>query len=317
MIEVRNVTKRFGPALAVDRVSFSVGRSEVVGFLGPNGAGKSTTMRVLTGYLPATEGEALVDGFPVSQKPTEVRRRIGYLPESNPLYEDLRVREYLHFRAALKGVPRKSRRTEVDRVLEACEVGDAADRIIGVCSKGFRQRVGLADALLGDPPVLVLDEPTVGLDPQQIVHVRGLIKELAKDHTVILSTHVLPEVEAICSRALIIHQGRICFDGSVDELRAGLAGGTVLTCEVAGDPEAARACLEAVPGVERVDEVSRDDGGAAFALVCEKGADVRKEVFWACSRASLPLLAMARKRASVEEAFLDITTQETPREVQP
>jgi ABC-2 type transport system ATP-binding protein len=315
MIEVRDVTKRFGPALAVDRVSFAVGRSEVVGFLGPNGAGKSTTMRVLTGYLPASEGEALVDGFAVSEKPREVRRRIGYLPENNPLYEDLRVREYLYFRAALKGVPRKERRAEVDRVLSACEVGDAADRIIGVCSKGYRQRVGLADALLGDPPVLVLDEPTVGLDPQQIVHVRNLIKELAKDHTVILSTHVLPEVEAICSRALIIHRGRICFDGSVDDLRAGLVGGAVLSCEVAGDPEAARACLASVAGVEHVEEVSRGSEGAAFSLFCEKGTDVRRDVFWACSRASLPLLAMTAKRASVEEAFLDITTQEAPKEV--
>lgn len=317
MIEVRSVTKRYGPALAVDDVSFSVGRSEVVGFLGPNGAGKSTTMRILTGYIPATEGEALVDGFAVSEKPSEVKRRIGYLPENNPLYEDLRVREYLSFRAALKGVPGKGRAREVERVIGACEVGDAADRIIGVCSKGYRQRVGLADALLGDPPVLVLDEPTVGLDPQQIVHVRDLIRALAKEHTVVLSTHVLPEVEAICSRALIIHKGRICFDGSVEALRAGLAGGAVLSCEVAGDPEEAKACLASAQGVERVEEVSRSEGSATFRVFADKSFDVRKEVFWACSRASLPLLEMTRHRASVEEAFLDITTQETPREVQP
>jgi ABC-2 type transport system ATP-binding protein len=317
MIEVRGVTKRFGPAVAVDSVSFSVGRSEVVGFLGPNGAGKSTTMRVLTGYLPASEGEATVAGFDVSRDPIQVRRRIGYLPENNPLYEDLRVREYLDYRAALKGVPRGRRKQEVERVIGACEVGEAADRIIGVCSKGFRQRVGLADALLGDPPVLILDEPTVGLDPQQIVHVRDLIRSLAHEHTVILSTHILPEVEAICSRALIIHRGRICFDGSVEELRAGLAGGSVLSCEVAGDPVSARECLASVPGVERVEEIATGGGTATFKVFMERERDVRADLFWACSRASLPLLEMARHRASVEEAFLDITTQEAPREVTP
>lgn len=309
MIEVRGVTKRFGPTLAVDDVNFVVGRSEVVGFLGPNGAGKSTTMRILTGYLPATDGEALVDGHAVSEKPKEVRRRIGYLPESNPLYEDLRVREYLDFRAALKGVRRKARRDEVARVLEACEVGEAADRVIGVCSKGYRQRVGLADALLGDPPVLVLDEPTVGLDPQQIVHVRGLIKALASEHTVILSTHILQEVEAICSRALIIHRGRICFDGSLEALRAGLTGEPALTCEVAGDPGTAKAVLAAVPGVLVVEEIPDGRGAARFRIFAKPECDVRQDLFWACSKASLPLIELVPQQTSVEDAFLALTAQ--------
>ena len=314
MIELSGVTKRFGPAAAVDNVSFAVGSGEVVGFLGPNGAGKTTTMRIITGFLPATEGEAVVDGFPVSEKPKEVRSRIGYLPENNPLYEDLRVREYLGFRAALKWIPKNRRRSAVDDVISACEVSEVADRVIGVCSKGFRQRVGLADALLGDPPVLILDEPTVGLDPHQIMHTRKLIGDLAKRHTVIISTHILPEVEAICSRVLIIHRGRICFDGTKAELQAGLGGAMTLSVEVAGDPGAARLCLASVPGVQLAEGEEVTGSSALFTLRCEKERDARQDIFWACAKASLPIIGLSMKKTSVEEAFLEVTTEEQPPE---
>ncbi len=310
MIEARHLTKRFGPATAVDDVSFHVGRGEVVGFLGPNGAGKSTTMRMVTGFLPPTGGEALVAGYDVAEETLAARAAIGYLPENNPLYEDLRVGEYLEFRAALKGVPRRRRGARVAAVVEMAEVGDVRGRLIGACSKGYRQRIGLADALLSDPPVLLLDEPTVGLDPGQVVHTRALIKSLAADHTVILSTHILPEVEAICSRALILHRGRLLYDGPVAELRRSLAGGGAVILTLAATAAEGRACLETAPGVAAVEELPPDGGGSRFRVVAAPGADVREALFWACAGARLPILEMAAQSVSLEEAFLSLTTQE-------
>lgn len=315
MIQVDDLVKRFGTKEAVKHVTFRVDRGEIVGFLGPNGAGKTTTLRILTGFLPATSGEVTLDGHPVSEESKAVRRLIGYLPESNPLYEDLRVREYLGFRASLKGIPRASRRKRLEEVMEACDIVEVRDRMIGACSKGFRQRVGLADALLADPPLLVLDEPTVGLDPGQIVHVRELIRELSKDHTVLLSTHVLPEVEAICSRVLIIHEGSLLFDGPVDELQRGLSGGAALICTVAGGLEAARACLAGVPGVERVEELGESGGAPRFRLALAAGQDPRVDLFRALAAKDLPLIELMVHRVSLEEAFLSITTQEPQQEV--
>ena len=316
MIEVKDLVKRYGDTAAVNHVSFQVHPGEIVGFLGPNGAGKSTTLRIMTGFLPPTAGEVFVGDHSAQEDTKAVRRLIGYLPENNPLYEDLRVQEYLAFRAALKGIPGKARKGRIQEVLEACEVTEVKDRIIGACSKGFRQRIGLADALLANPPVLILDEPTVGLDPVQIVHTRSLIKTLSADHTVILSTHILPEVEAICSRALILHHGTLLYDGPVSELRQGLggeAGG--LLCTVSADAEAARRCLEGVEGVERVERLATAEGPPRFHILTAQGVDVREGLFRACAAAGLPLLELTVQQVSLEEAFLSIMTQENSSEV--
>jgi len=310
MIEAKDLTKRFGGRAAVDGVTFSIGKGEVVGFLGPNGAGKSTTMRMLTGYLPPSSGEARVGGLDVTAAPLATRAAIGYLPENNPLYEDLRVCEYLSFRAALKGVPRGRRAGRIDTVVGLAELGEVRGRIIGACSKGFRQRIGLADALLSDPPVLILDEPTVGLDPAQVVHVRELIKTLAQDHTVVLSTHILPEVEAICSRAMILHRGHLLYDGPVADLRRGLQGPALLVT-ASGDAEAVRTCLASVPGVVSVEPLAVPaDGRPRFRVRSGDGSDVREDLFWTCARANVALVEMVTESVSLEEAFLSLTTRD-------
>jgi ABC-2 type transport system ATP-binding protein len=224
MLHVRELTKWWGDVLALDRVSFEVGKGEVVGFLGPNGAGKTTTMRILTGFIPPSGGSAEVDGHDVFLESLEVRSRIGYLPENTPIYPDMRVEEYLTFRAQLKGVSRRERRAAVERVMERCMVRDVARKLVAQLSKGYRQRVGLADALVGNPPLLILDEPTAGMDPNQVRQVRKLIKDLGEEHTILLSTHILPEVEAICSRVVIIHQGRVVANEAMSALKAAEKG---------------------------------------------------------------------------------------------
>jgi len=314
VVEVRGVSRRFGPVHAVEDLTFGVDRGQVVGFLGLNGAGKTTTLRILTGFLPMTRGEAAVEGRSVTDEPKAVRSRIGYLPENNPLYEDLRVREYLGFRASLKGIPRSGRKDRIDEVLEACEAHEVADRIIGACSKGFRQRVGLADALLANPPVLILDEPTVGLDPRQILHTRELIRELSKDHTVILSTHILQEVEAICSRLLIIHQGRLRYDGPLKDLQEEPGGGHRLLCEIEGDRPDAREALAGVAGIGDVEDLDAPEGTARFRLHAEAGADPRRAVFEACRDADRPLLELTPDRMTLESAFLRIITSDPEKE---
>jgi ABC-2 type transport system ATP-binding protein len=317
MIEVHDLVKRWGERDAVCHVSFAVGRGEIVGFLGPNGAGKTTTMRIITGYLRPTSGEVSLGGVSVTQDSKAVRASIGYLPENNPLYEDLRVREYLDFRAALKGVPRGQRKNRITQVLETCEVTEVADRIIGTCSKGFRQRVGLADALLANPPVLILDEPTVGLDPVQVVHTRTLIKQLAADHTVLLSTHILPEVEAICSRALILHEGRLLFDGTVSDLHRDLSGSCRLACGFLSSREAAQACLASAAGIEDPVFLNEADGICRFRASAPAGTVAREALFRECAARDVPLVELTPERVSLEEAFLSITTRETAAEVQP
>jgi len=316
MIEVRDLTRRFGQTEAVSHLHFRIEKGDIVGFLGPNGAGKTTTLRMITGFLPPTEGDVVVGGLSSQEDGKAVRRQIGYLPENNPLYEDLRVREYLAFRAELKGVPRRLRARRIGEVLEACDALEVRDRIIGACSRGFRQRVGIADALLADPPVLILDEPTVGLDPAQIAQTRTLIKGLSADHTVLLSTHILPEVEAICSRALILHRGRLLFDGSVEGLRKGLSGGH-LTCTVRAPRAEAEACLAEIPGVIRVRTVAESGGETRLELETDPASDVREAIVRACSLRGLTLLELAARQISLEEAFLSITTDEAAGEVEP
>ena len=312
MIKVEQLTKRFAATTAVSDISFDVRPKEVVGFLGPNGAGKSTTLKVITGFYSATSGSVLVDGHDVSRRPEAVKRAIGYLPENVPLYPEMRVHEYLRYRAALKRVPGSRRRAAVDSALERCRLGDVRTRIIGQLSKGYRQRVGLADALVGDPKLLILDEPTIGLDPNQIRQVRELIRDLGRERTVILSSHILPEVEAVCSRVLIINRGKIVGQGDPGELRAGLGKeGASITLEVR-DPEGrAPEVLKAVEGVTGVGEpIAGEDGLAVFEVTAGAGASVRERIFDAAVGAGFKLLGMSSRTLSLEDVFVQITTSE-------
>ena len=304
MIEVQDLTKSFGDVLAVDRVSFKVEEGEVVGFLGPNGAGKTTTMRILTGFIPATSGRAIVAGHDVAEESLAVRSRVGYLPENVPLYPELRVGEYLAFRARLKGVPWSQRSLRIGEVLDRCALLDVRKRLIGALSKGYRQRVGLADALLADPPILILDEPTVGLDPNQIRLVRDLIRELGRRRTVLLSTHILPEVEMICSRVVIISNGRIALQARVDELTRTRR----IVLEVLGDAEVLRAALGTVPGVARFEIAP---GARARAVVqLAEGSDPVEAIAHAMLAAGLPVVSMREEGRTLEEAFIRLTMRE-------
>lgn len=306
MIEVEGLTKRFVDKDVVDNVSFFVPEGEVLGFLGPNGAGKTTTMRMITGFLTATSGRVRVAGLEVERNPLEVRARIGYLPENVALYPEMRVEEYLRYRAAVEGVPRAEVRERVEAVSDRCMVGDVRRQLAGTLSKGYRQRVGLAGALIHRPPVLILDEPTVGLDPRQIVKVRELITELGRDHTVILSTHILPEVEQVCRRVLIIDDGKIVADGTPDQLRRGLAGTAELKVQLEAPEAEAKAGLEALRGAGNV----RSDGNGRFHVTAEGGADLRRDVFTLAVQKGWVLLELAQTMPSLEDIFLRLTTRD-------
>jgi ABC-2 type transport system ATP-binding protein len=311
VIEVQHLTKRYGPLKAVDDVSFKVERGEILGFLGPNGAGKTTTMRVLTGYIPPSEGRAIVAGFDVFDQPIEAKRRTGYLPETPPLYPEMTVREYLSFVARIKGVPRSERASRLDYVMGRTRVTDVADRHCGKLSKGYRQRVGLAQAILHNPDVLILDEPTAGLDPKQIIETRQLIKELAGDHTIILSTHILPEVSQTCHRVVIINKGRVVAVDTPANLTARLRGSESMYVQVDGLGADVKTALEAVPGVTRV--VLSDTHGTAtgFEVDSESGRDVRRELASTVVSRGWGLLELRPMRMSLEEIFLHLTTEET------
>jgi gliding motility-associated transport system ATP-binding protein len=314
VIAVEQLTKRYGSVLAVDNVSFSVNKGEILGFLGPNGAGKTTTMRVLTGYMPATDGRAIVAGYDVFDKPLEAKRRTGYLPETPPLYPDMTVRDYLTFVAKIKGVAPRDRKASVERVLERTWVGDMASRSCGKLSKGYRQRVGLAQALIHNPEVLILDEPTAGLDPKQIIETRRLIKELAGDHTIVLSTHILPEVSQTCQRVVIINKGKVVAVDTPANLTRRLGGAETMFVQVDGDGAAAAlSVLERVPGVARVSALDSEPG-TAFEVESESGRDVRRELARAVVGGGWGLLELRPTRMSLEEIFLSLTTEERPEE---
>ena len=309
MIEVEHLTKRYGPVTAVHDVSFQVGKGEILGFLGPNGAGKTTTMRVLTGYMPATEGRVRVGGHDVFEQAVEAKRRIGYLPETPPLYPDMTVREYLQFVAKIKGVPTAERKARVDQVMARTWVSDMANRACGKLSKGYKQRVGLAQAIIHNPDVLVLDEPTAGLDPKQIIETRRLIKELAGDHTIILSTHILPEVSQTCDRVVIINKGRVVAEDTPANLTRRLRGSETIFIQVdAARAADAAAALSAVPGVVRV--APSDNTPGAFEVDSETGRDVRRELARAAVLGGHDLLEMRPLRVSLEEIFLSLITEE-------
>jgi ABC-2 type transport system ATP-binding protein len=295
---------------AVDDVSFRVEKGEILGFLGPNGAGKTTTMRVLTGYIPATSGHALVAGYDVFDHPLEAKRRTGYLPESPPLYPDMSVTEYLTFVSKIKGVPATERNARVQQVMERTYVTDVASRACGKLSKGYRQRVGLAQALIHNPEVLILDEPTAGLDPKQIIETRRLIKELAGDHTIVLSTHILPEVSQTCQRVVIINKGRVVAVDTPEKLTARLRGSETMFIQATGLPAAIHAALSGVPGVTRVTPGESRDDHVSFEVDSEAGRDVRRELARAVVTGGFGLLELRPMRMSLEEIFLSLTTED-------
>jgi ABC-2 type transport system ATP-binding protein len=311
VIEVQHLTKRYGRVTAVDDVSFRVERGEILGFLGPNGAGKTTTMRILTGFMPATEGRAIVAGFDVFDKPIEAKRRTGYLPETPPLYPDMTVLDYLNFVARIKSVPSKERRSRVAGVMEKTRIADVAQRLCGKLSKGYRQRVGLAQALIHNPEVLILDEPTAGLDPKQIIETRQLIKSLAGDHTIVLSTHILPEVSQTCQRVVIINRGRVVAVDTPYNLTGRLRGSETMYVQIDAGMADARGALEQVPGVTRVTLADQRDGAAAYEVESERGRDVRRELSRAVVGKGWGLLELRPMRMSLEEIFLHLTTEES------
>lgn len=310
MIEVRNLTKHYGPVTAIRDVSFDVAPGQIVGFLGPNGAGKSTTMRILSCFMPASGGTARVAGYDVFGESMEVRRRIGYLPESVPLYTDMRVVRYLEFVAEMKGVPRGERRRRIADVMDRCRIADVQQRLIGTLSKGYRQRVGLAQAIVSDPHVLILDEPTIGLDPAQIAEIRALIKSLAGQHTVILSTHILPEVSMLCGGVIIINKGSIVAQGPIDTLVEQFFPTARVQVEVAGvaGPQVAER-LRTIPGVLRVWQPSAD-GDGVFAIESPRGRDVRGEVFRLAAEQRWDLRELRRVGMTLEEVFIRIVAGE-------
>jgi ABC-2 type transport system ATP-binding protein len=312
VIEVQHLTKRYGRVTAVDDVSFRVERGEILGFLGPNGAGKTTTMRILTGYMPATEGKAIVAGFDVFDQPIEAKRRTGYLPETPPLYPDMSVSEYLDFVAKIKGVPSADRRTRIQYVMGRTRIADMAQRLCGKLSKGYKQRVGLASALIHNPDVLILDEPTAGLDPKQIIETRELIRELAGDHTIILSTHILPEVAQTCQRVVIINKGRVVAIDTPDNLTARLRGSETMYLQVDSAGADAAASLGRVAGVTRVIEADRRDGMIGLEIDSESGRDVRRDLARAVVGSGWGLLEMRPMRMSLEDVFLSLTTEDVP-----
>ena len=310
MIEVQHLTKRYGPFTAVDDISFTVDKGEILGFLGPNGAGKTTTMRVLTGYMPPTEGMAVVAGYSLLDKPIEAKRRTGYLPETPPLYPDMTVREYLEFCARIKGLPRADRKARVGSAMERTRVADMADRHCAKLSKGYRQRVGLAQALLGNPEVLILDEPTAGLDPKQIIETRELIRSLAGDHTIVLSTHILPEVSQTCQRVVIINKGRVVAVDTPDNLTARLRGAETLFVQVDAAGADVPAALSLLPGVLRVAAADMRSGSGAFEVESERGRDIRRDLAREIVTRGWGLLELRPMRMSLEEIFLQVTTDE-------
>src|SRR5881397_3431563 len=307
IIEVENLTKRYAGHAAIEGLTFSVGRGEIVGFLGPNGAGKSTTMRILACYLPATFGTARVAGFDVFTQADEVRRRIGYMPENNPLHLDMRVREYLKFRARLKGLGIRRSRERVEVVMRQCGLTEVSRKIIGQLSKGYRQRVGLADALVHEPELIILDEPTIGLDPHQVRSVRQLIKDLGRHHTVLISTHILFEVEMTCNRVLIMHEGKILAADTTQNLQHIMSDGGQVIAEIAAPVEDLRACWEQMGEVEYFDIAPSEGEYLRCALTPSAGLDLRPLVFEQVRARGWALRELSRAHHSLEDIFVHIT----------
>jgi ABC-2 type transport system ATP-binding protein len=310
VISVENLTKKYPSKTAIEGMSFQVERGEILGFLGPNGAGKTTTMRIITGYMPSTDGTVKVDGYDVADQPLEVRRRIGYLPENPPLYFEMTVVGYLRFVAKLKGVAGPNIAAEVDRVMQKVNITDVQKRIIAKLSKGYKQRVGIAQALLNDPPVLILDEPTIGLDPKQIHEVRELIKSLAGNHTVVLSTHILPEVEQTCHRVIIIDRGKIVAVDTPQNLRAQIQGAARVVVEVEGPAGDVASAVRTIPGVMDVRLATEVDSRNRFYIDSETGRDIRSDLARTIVNKGWGLLELQSESMSLEDIFIKLTTAE-------
>lgn len=307
MIEVKNLSKSYGTKLAVNDISFSVGEGEILGFLGPNGAGKSTTMNILTGYLSSSGGEVIINGADILEDPTAAKRSIGYLPELPPLYLDMTVIEYLNFVYDLKKC-KLPRRSHLEEICSLVKITDVAKRVIRNLSKGYRQRVGLAQALVGNPRVLILDEPTVGLDPKQIIEIRTLIKRLGKNHTVILSSHILSEVQAVCDRIVVIDKGRLVANDTTEHLSHSLSADHKLIVQIEGPAKEVQQLLKAIPDMVEVHLNRTSNGVSEFELNAKDGADVRREVFKRMAARNYPILLMRSSELTLEEIFLKLTT---------
>ncbi len=311
MIKAIDLTKSYGRHLAVNKINFEIGKGEIIGFLGPNGAGKSTTMNMITGYIAPSDGKILIDGDDILDDPEKTRRKIGYLPEQPPLYMDMTVSEYLNFAGRLKLVERTQLKQDLEKICDLVKIGDVRKRLIRNLSKGYKQRVGLAQSLLGNPQLLILDEPTVGLDPKQIIEIRNLIKSLSQDHTIVLSSHILPEISAVCDRVLIISKGEIVASDTAENLAQNLAGMHQLHMRIKGEEQAVRAALQEIPALKEITISASGENGACNVVV-EAGQeeDIREEVFYALSRNKCPILQMRPMDMSLEEIFLNLTTEE-------
>ena len=314
-IQVKHLSKVYGSTKAIEDIHFSVEAGEIIGFLGPNGAGKTTTMRILAGYLPATAGTAKIAGYDVHRQSMQVRRRIGYLPEAPPLYPDMTVKSYLFFVAKIKGIPRGERRRQVSNAMARCQLLDRQDTVIRKLSKGYRQRVGIAQAIVHEPPVIILDEPTVGLDPRQIIEVRNLIKSLAGDHTIILSTHILPEASMICDRVTIINRGRVVTTNTPSNLQAQLESSSGYELEIGGDAKKVLSLISKIPGVVRVNVAEHSSikhpDHHLLKVSCAKNNEPGKDIAAMIVNQELELHEMRRTRPSLEDVFLELTTEES------
>lgn len=311
MIEVKHLTKKYGSFTAVDDISFSIDKGEIVGFLGLNGAGKSTTMNMLTGYLAMTNGDVVINGISLVEKPMECRKQIGYLPEIPPLYPEMTVWDYLSFIFDLKHVSMKNKKEHLQTVMKEAGVEKVSDRIIGHLSKGYRQRVGIAYSMIGNPPILILDEPTAGLDPRQIVEIRGLISRLGQKHTILLSTHILPEVQAVCKRMLILQHGKIVLDEKMEELLQDEKEGEDVSVILEGDPDLIRRALNKISNVRAVDTEKADFPKASQYRIETIGkTDIRHEIFALAAENGWPILGMKENRLSMEERFIQLTSDE-------
>ncbi|MBR7163570.1 MAG: ATP-binding cassette domain-containing protein [Clostridia bacterium] len=307
MVEIKNLTKKYGTKLAVDNISFTVKEGEILGFLGPNGAGKSTTMNILTGYLSASSGEVSIGGFDILDNPVEAKKKIGYLPEHPPLYMDMTVREYLDFVYDLKKVE-EDREEHLSKICDTVKITDVKDRLISNLSKGYKQRVGIAQAMVGNPEVLILDEPTVGLDPKQIVEIRSVIKKLGREHTVILSSHILQEVNAICERVIIINGGKLVASDTPENLGKSISNENKFQLRVAGEEREILDILDGVSGIKYVNSLGRKESGSIdFVVEAEPDVDVRTPIFNALASANLPILSLQTLDLSLEEIFLEVT----------
>ena len=311
MIEVSNLVKKYGDHTAVDHLSFQIEKGKIYGFLGPNGAGKSTTMNMITGYIASTEGKVMIDGHDILEEPEAAKKCIGYLPEMPPLYFDMTVLEYMKFAADLKKIPRNQKDKQIKEVMDMVKITDMKDRLIKNLSKGYRQRVGLAQAILGYPEVIILDEPTVGLDPKQIIEIRDLIKSLKQKHTVILSSHILSEVRAVCDYVLIISHGKLVASDTPDNLERLAAGSNSLLMKVKGEKDTIRKDMETIEGVTGV-EMSYDSDEELWKtkVSIQENVDIREKVFYAMAKANCPIYEMQVKRVSLEDVFLEITEGE-------